>query len=157
MIRPARPGDESTILAFVHALARYEKLERQLDTDPERLREHLFGDPPACAALIAEADGEPVGFALYFPKYSTFQTAPTLHLEDLFVLPEHRGGGHGEALLRAVAREARRRGCRHLDWVVLDWNVRAIGFYRRLGARVLVDWRFCRVTGEALDSLAGPG
>lgn len=156
MIRPARPGDEAVVLAFIHALARFENLEGELETDLERLRGHLFGDPPACHALLAEEGGVPVGFALYFTAYSTFKTSTILYLEDLFVQPEHRGGGHGEALLRAVAGEAVRRGCRHMAWVVLDWNERAIAFYRRLGARVLPDWRFCRVTGDALRSLAGP-
>lgn len=156
MIRPVRPGDEDTLLAFVHALARFEGLEGELQTDPGRLREHLFGERPSCGAVLAEEDGVPVGFALFFPAYSTFKTAPLLHLEDLFVLPEHRGKGHGERLLRAVAAEAVRRGCVRLEWLVLDWNARAIDFYRSLGAAVLPDWRVCRVAGEALRGLAGP-
>ncbi len=156
MIRPARPDDLPSILHFIRELARYEKLEDQLDLDGERLRAHLFGPGAPCFAFLAEAaDGVPVGFALCFQAYSTFKTRPFVHLEDLFVLPEHRGTGHGLGLLRAVAAAAVARGAPRLEWAVLDWNEPAIGFYRRHGATVLPDWRVCRVTGEALRALAG--
>lgn len=155
MIRPARPDDVPTILDFIRGLARYERLEHVLDLDGQRLREHLFGSPPACGCLLAEDGGVPVGFALFFAAYSTFAMRPFLHLEDLFVLPEHRGRGHGLALLRAVAAEAVRRGAPRLEWVVLDWNEPAIGFYQRHGAELLSDWRVCRVSGERLQALAG--
>jgi GNAT superfamily N-acetyltransferase len=139
---------------FIRELARYEKLEHQLDLDESRLREHLGGAQPACGALLAEIDGVPVGFALFFPTYSTFRTRSCLHLEDLFVLPERRGHGIGLLLLRAVAAVAVARGCPRLDWNVLDWNTPAIGFYERQGAVLLADWRVCRLEGDALQQVA---
>ncbi|MFK7741288.1 MAG: N-acetyltransferase family protein [Planctomycetota bacterium] len=153
-IRPARPGDESHVARFIRDLARYEKLEHELDLSEDRLKEHLFGETPVCSCLIAESDGVPVGFALYFTSYSTFWCQPCLFLEDLFVDPKHRGGGHGLALLRALAKEAVRRKCPRLDWHVLDWNQLAIDFYRRQGADVMPDWRTCRLTGDALRQMA---
>lgn len=154
MIRPAVATDVPHILHCIRELARYERLEHECDLDAARLREHLFGEAPVAFALIAEQQGVPVGFALCFPTYSTFKTRACLHLEDLFVLPEHRGGGHGLALLRAVAHEAVRRGCPRLGWNVLDWNEPAIGFYRAQGAELLPDWRTCRLAGAALAQMA---
>ena len=153
-IRPAAPADVHTIATFIRDLARYEKLEHLVDLDESRLHRHLFGAVPACGALIAEADGAPAGFALYFATYSTFRTQVCLHLEDLFVRPELRGRGIGLALLRAVAAVAVARGCPRLDWQVLDWNVDAIGFYQKQGARLLDDWRVCRLDGDALAACA---
>lgn len=154
-IRPATPGDEPLVLHFVRELARYEKLERQLDLDVDRLRHWLFEGGGNGGALIAESERVPVGFALFFATFSTFKIRPCLWLEDLFVLPEHRGRGHGLALLRAVAKEAVRRGAPRLDWAVLDWNELAIGFYERQGARLLDDWRVCRLDEDALAEFAG--
>ncbi len=142
------------IAKFIRDLARFEKLEHCLDLDESRLASHLFGERPACGALLAEWNGRPAGFALFFTNYSTFRTMPCLHLEDLFVDPELRGHGLGLALLRAVAGEAVRRGCPRLDWNVLDWNVGAIGFYESQGARLLSDWRLCRLEGDALARVA---
>jgi GNAT superfamily N-acetyltransferase len=153
-VRAVGPGDEQHVARFIRDLARYERLEDQLDLDEARLREHLFGRNPACGALLAEVDGVPVGFALFFPSYSTFRTRPCLWLEDLFVVPEQRGRGTGLLLLRAVAAEALRRGCPRLDWAVLDWNTTAIGFYEKQGARLLKDWRICRLDGDALAKMA---
>jgi GNAT superfamily N-acetyltransferase len=153
-VRDARPADLPHLLRCIEALAVFEQLEAQLDLDPERLREHLFGAVPACRALIAELAGQAVGFALYFTSYSTFRTRPCLWLEDLFVLPEHRGHGAGLALLRAVAAAAVRLGCPRLDWSVLDWNRDAIRFYERCGAQLLADWRICRLDGPRLRALA---
>lgn len=153
VVRPAAPTDVAIICRFIAGLAAYERLEDQLDLDERRLHEHLFGTPPACAALIAESAGEPIGFALYFATYSTFRTRPCMHLEDLFVEPAHRGKGAGLALLRAVAAEARARGCPRLDWNVLDWNTPAIEFYALQGATLLPDWRVCRLEGPALLTL----
>ncbi|MEO6595434.1 MAG: GNAT family N-acetyltransferase [Planctomycetota bacterium] len=150
VVRPAAPPDVAHVARFIRELARYEKLEHQLDLDEARLREHLFGERPACGALLAEVSGAAVGFALFFENYSTFRTRPCLHLEDLFVMPEQRGHGVGLALLRAVAAESVRRGCPRLDWNVLDWNVSAIGFYEKQGAVVMGDWRTCRLEGDAL-------
>lgn len=154
MIRAAGPHDVPHLLHCIAELARYEHLEHECDLDEARLRQHLFGEPAACAALVAEEDGRGIGFALFFLTYSTFRTRPCMHLEDLFVLPQHRGHGHGLQLLRGVAAEAVRRGCPRLDWNVLDWNEPAIGFYRRQGARMLPDWRTCRLDGEALQAVA---
>lgn len=157
-IRPAVPSDVPTVFAFIEALARFEKLEHEVETDGalERLHEHMFGPRPVCEVLIAERQGEAVGFALFFPVYSTFKTESCLHLEDLFVMPEHRGEGTGEALLRAVAGVAADRGCARLQWNVLDWNKGAIAFYERMGARVLTDWWLCRVEGRGpIEALAG--
>lgn len=154
IVRPAVPADVPQIAAFIRDLARYEKLEHVLDLDESRLRRHLFGEVPACGALLAELDGRPAGFALFFATYSTFCTEVCLHLEDLFVPPELRGKGVGLALLRAVAEVAVARGCPRLDWQVLDWNVSAIGFYEKQGARLLHDWRVCRLDGDALARCA---
>jgi GNAT superfamily N-acetyltransferase len=154
VVRPAQAADVPQLAAFIRELARYERLEHQLALDEGRLREHLFGERPACGALLATYGGEPAGFALYFATYSTFRTQPCLHLEDLFVRPELRGRGIGLALLRAVAGIAVASGCPRLDWNVLDWNASAIGFYERQGARLLPDWRICRLEGEALRACA---
>lgn len=157
-IRSAVPDDVPTIFAFIEALARFERLEDEVEREGAvaRLHAHLFGPRPVCEVLIAELGEEAVGFALYFPVYSTFKTEACLHLEDLFVMPEHRGNGIGEALLRAVAGVASDRGCARLQWNVLDWNKGAIAFYERMGARVLTDWWLCRVEGAApIAVLAG--
>ena len=157
MIRKATENDVPHLAHCIRELARYERLEHELEVDEGRLAEHLFGARPAVSAFVAEADGVPVGFALFFATFSTFKTRSCLYLEDLFVLPQHRGAGHGLALLRAVAAEAVRRGCPRLDWNVLDWNESAIGFYRAHGAEVLSDWRTCRLQGAALARMAAPG
>jgi GNAT superfamily N-acetyltransferase len=154
MIRPARRGDEAHIARFIRDLARYEKLEHELDLSEERLAEHLFGAAPVCGALIAEQDGRPVGFALHFTSYSTFWCKPCVFLEDLYVDPDQRGNGHGLALLRALAKLAIERGCPRLDWHVLDWNQLAIDFSQRQGATVMPDWRTCRLDGAALQAMA---
>ena len=156
-VRSAVPTDVRVIAHFIRELARYEQLEHQVDLDEGRLHAHLFGDVPACHALIADCDGAAAGFALFFPSYSTFRTQPCLYLEDLFVLPERRGRGIGLALLRGVAAEAVRRGCPRLDWSVLDWNEPAIGFYAAQGARILGEWRVCRLEGAALATAASAG
>ena len=153
MIRVAERADIPLILRCITELARYEKLEDQLELDAEELERWLF-DQKGGGTLIAEKAGEPIGFALYFPTFSTFRTRVCMHLEDLFVFPEHRGSGHGLMLLRAVAKEAVRLGCPRMDWNVLDWNEPAIGFYRAQGAQVLPDWRTCRLEGDALATMA---
>ena len=150
-IRRARPGDEPHIARFIRDLARYERLEHQLDLDEARLSQHL------CGALLAERAGAPVGFALFFTSYSTFRTAPCLYLEDLYVDPDQRGNGVGLGLLRALARLAVERGCPRLDWSVLDWNRLAIDFYEKQGANLMPDWRTCRLEGEALQRMAAAG
>lgn len=153
-IRAAGPGDAGHVARFIRELARFEKLEHLLDVDERRLQEQLAAEHPVFSSLLAELDGAPVGFALFFTNYSTFLTRPCLYLEDLFVLPEFRSHGIGLELLRAVANVAIDRGCQRLDWCVLDWNEKAIAFYERHGARIMRDWRVCRLEGDALTRVA---
>ena len=150
MIRPATPQDIPTIGKLILALADYEKLLDQVVMDEARLREHLFGSRPYVECLIAEHEGQAVGFALYFFNYSTFLAKPGIYLEDLFVLPENRGQGHGKALLKAVAARAVQQGCGRMEWAVLNWNTPAIEFYRSLGAVPMDEWTVYRLTGETL-------
>jgi GNAT superfamily N-acetyltransferase len=154
MIRPATAADTPTIARLIRALAEYERLAQTVILDEERLREHLFGPRPFAEVLLAEEAGEVAGFALFFHTYTTFAGAPTLYLEDLFVRPEHRGRGHGKELLAALARLVVERGCRHLEWCVLDWNEPAIAFYRSLGAEPMEDWTVYRLAGDGLATLA---
>lgn len=156
-LRPAVQSDVPAILGFIRELAAYEKLEHQVVASEALLSEHLFGARPAAEVVIAELDGHPVGFALFFQNFSTFLGRPGLFLEDLYVQPHARGKGLGKALLVHLARLAVTRGAGRFDWNVLDWNEPAIGFYKRLGADVLPDWRTCRVTGGALRALANLG
>jgi GNAT superfamily N-acetyltransferase len=154
-VREATPADVPAILAMIRALAAYERLTHlcvALEADLDRA---LFGPRPAAEVLIGEVAGETAGFALFFHNFSTFLGRPGLWLEDLYVEPAHRGAGLGKALLKAVARLARERGCGRFEWSVLDWNAPAIGFYEGLGAAVLPEWRIVRVTGAALDQLGG--
>lgn len=153
-IRPAASADVPLLLEFIRELAEFEKLSDRVEAEPGRLREHLFGSEPRCEAVIAEEERVPVGFALYFHNYSTFLARPGLYLEDLFVRPSHRGKGIGAALLRHLARVAIERGCGRLEWAVLDWNRRAIDFYKALGATPLDEWTVFRLDGRALDELA---
>jgi GNAT superfamily N-acetyltransferase len=153
-IRSAQPEDVSTLFHLITALADYEKLTHQVTGNAELLRSHLFGTHPCIEAIVADYEGEAIGFALFFTNYSTFLTKPGLYLEDLFVLPAYRGSGIGKALLSHLAQLAQARDCGRLEWSVLDWNEPAIGFYQRIGATVMPDWRICRVTGEAIAQLA---
>ncbi|MFN0073053.1 MAG: N-acetyltransferase family protein, partial [Chloroflexota bacterium] len=146
-IRPATPDDVPLIFELICGLAEYERLSHEVVGSQDDLRAHLFGARVYCEALIAEDDLGPAGFALYFHNYSTFRVQPGLYLEDLYVLPERRGQGIGKALLRQLAAIAVERGCGRLEWSVLDWNTPAIGFYQRLGARLMDDWTTCRVDG----------
>jgi GNAT superfamily N-acetyltransferase len=157
VIRPARPEDSATIVELIRELAVYEKLEHQARATPEALAEHLFGSRPFAEALIAEAGGGAVGFALFFPTYSTFRAQPSLYLEDVYVKPEYRGRGIGKALLAQVAWLAVERGCGRLEWAVLNWNAPAIAFYRSLGAGPLDDWTTYRLDEAALRELAARG
>ncbi len=154
MIRPATPADISSILQLIRALADYEKLSDQVVINEAQLREHLFGPRPYAEVLLAEEAGRVVGYALFFHTYSTFLGRPSLYLEDLFVLPEHRGRGHGKGLLARLARLAVERGCGRFEWMVLDWNTPAIQFYESLGAAVAPEWKLCRMTGDALRRFA---
>ena len=155
-IRSARPADLETIIGFVRALADYERLADAVVLEHDVLREHLFGDRPMAEVLIAEVNDAPVGFALFFHNFSTFEGRPGIYLEDLFVSPEARGSGAGRALLARLAALAVERGCARLEWSVLDWNAPAIAFYRSLGAVAMDGWTINRVEGAALRALAGP-
>src|SRR5579863_10197068 len=152
-IRTATPADVPQILAFVHALALYERApDAVVATEADLLRDG-FGPNPFYFCLIAECDSEPAGFAFYFFNYSTWLGRPGLYLEDLFVHTEFRGLGIGKALLKKVAAIAVEKNCARLKWSVLDWNTPAIDFYRAMGAEMMDEWRNVRVTGEALERL----
>lgn len=154
-IRPATETDVPTIAALIRALARYEKLEHEVKLTDDKLRASMFGTRRYAEAILAEDGGEPVGFALFFHNYSTFLAQPGIYLEDLYVHESQRGKGVGKALLIELARIAVERQCGRLEWAVLDWNVDAIGFYERLGARPNSEWTVYRLTGESLTRLAG--
>ena len=154
-IRPAAPGDETLVHALVAALADYEKRSHEVEASPASFATALFSDNPRVFCDIAEWDGEPVGFALWFYSFSTFIGRHGIYLEDLFVIPEMRGKGIGKALLRHLARRCRAEKLGRLEWWVLDWNEPAIGFYRSLGAKAMDEWTVYRVTGPALAELAG--
>jgi len=153
VIRPGVRADVPVIADLIRGLAHYEKLEDQVTMTEERLAANLFGPHHYAETLIAEDQGSPVGFALFFHNFSTFLALPGIYLEDIFVVPEHRGRGVGRALLKELARLAVERECGRLEWSVLDWNREAIGFYERLGARPNSEWTVYRLTGEALSAL----
>jgi GNAT superfamily N-acetyltransferase len=154
-IRFARPADVPVIAELIRGLARFEKLEGEVTMTDDMLDKGLFGERPYAETLLAEQDGTPVGFALFYHNFSTFLARPGLYLEDLFVVPERRGHGVGRALLVELARVAVERGCGRLEWAVLDWNREAIRFYERIGARPNSEWTVYRLTAQALRSLAG--
>jgi len=154
MIREATEADVPLILQFIRDLAEYEHLAERVTATEEIIRRTLFGNPRFAEVLIAEEDGAPAGFALFFHNYSTFLGQRGVYLEDLFVVPEWRGHGLGRQLLARLAAIALARDCGRLEWSVLDWNTPAIGFYRRLGAVPMDDWTIFRVTGESLQRLA---
>ena len=153
-IASATERDVPTILQMIQALAQYEKLSHAVTATEDRLRATLFGPQPAAEVLMASADGQPAGFALFFHNYSTFLGQRGVYLEDLFVVPQWRGHGLGRQLLARLAAIALERDCGRLEWSVLDWNAPAIGFYRKLGAVPMDDWTIFRVTGESLQRLA---
>lgn len=154
-IRAAEAVDGPVLLGLIEALADYEKLARPAADARERLVRDAFGPTPRFQVLLAELEGRAVGYALFFETYSSFLALPTLYLEDLFVLPDARGGGHGARLIRAAAAEAVRRGCGRMEWSVLTWNRLAIDFYDRLGAIPLKEWQVYRLDGERLARVGG--
>ena len=154
-IVPATERDTGIILSFIRKLAEYEKLSHEVEASEDVLRETLFGERRVAEVLIAWLEDEPAGFALFFHNFSTFLGRPGIYLEDLFVEPGHRRKGIGKALLVELARIAKSRNCGRFEWAVLNWNQPAIDFYRGLGAVPMHDWTVFRVTGEALDNLAG--
>ncbi|KQQ47418.1 GCN5 family acetyltransferase [Duganella sp. Leaf126] len=154
IIRPAEPADIPAIFGMIFELAVFEKLEHMVVADEAMLHEALFCDKPACEAIVGEADGEVVTFALFFHNFSTFLCKKGLYLEDLYVKQSMRGRGYGKQMLVALAQIATERDCGRFEWSVLDWNASAISFYEGMGATIMPDWRICRVTGDALTQLS---
>ena len=149
-LRPAEEKDVSVILEFIKDLADYERLSHEVVATEKLLQRSLFGERPVAEAIIAEYDGTPAGFALFFHTFSTFLAKPGIYLEDLFVRPSLRGKGIGKALLRHLAHLAVERGCGRVEWAVLNWNDPAIRFYEKLGAAPLAEWSVYRLAGSAL-------
>ena len=150
----ARTEDVPIVLDLIKALAEYERMSDHVVATEESLHASLFGARPAAEVVLARVEGTVVGFALFFHNFSTFLGRPGLYLEDLFVRPEWRGRGIGRKLMAHLAGIAIGRGCGRMEWSVLDWNQPAIGFYERIGARLLEQWRLCRLTGDGLTRLA---
>ncbi|HTK79722.1 MAG TPA: GNAT family N-acetyltransferase [Rhizomicrobium sp.] len=153
-IRPATAGDEALILSFVRALADYERLLDEVEATAHSLGAALFGPHPRVFCDIAELEGEPAGFAIWFYNFSTFLAKHGIYLEDLYVLPQFRGHGVGKALLVHLAKRAMQEGCGRFEWWVLDWNEPSIAFYKSLGAQAMDNWTVFRVAGDALQRLA---
>ena len=156
-IRSAVPSDVGTILGFVRELAEFEKAPDEVTSTEAMMHEALFGAHPAAEAIIAEVDGQSVGMAVFYHNFSTWTGVRGIWLDDLYVTPDARGTGAGRALLTHLAGIAVDRGCQRFEWWVLDWNERAIEFYRKVGAEAMDEWTVQRVTGDALLVLAGRG
>jgi len=153
-IEPATPADVPMILQLIRELAEFERLLHEVTATEEQLQENLFGPRPKAEVIMGRLPGgEVVGFALYFHNFSTFLAKPGIYLEDLYVRQQYRGRGYGELLLRRLAGIAIERNCGRLEWSVLDWNQRAIDFYKSLGAVPMHEWTIYRVTGSALQKL----
>jgi len=153
-VRPATARDSGVVWDLLMGLAVYERLRRQVEATPARLRRHGFGPRPYFKTLICRRGTRPIGIAVYFLTYSTFMGRPSLYIEDIFVLPAERSRGAGTTLLRALARIAVRERCGRMEWSVLRWNRPAIGFYRRLGARALDEWVQMRLRPRDIRRLA---
>jgi len=156
-IRAARPDDSALIFALVRELADYEKLSHEVDATEEMIAAALFGDHPRLYCDIAEWDGEPAGFAVWFLNFSTFRGRHGVYLEDLFVRPAFRGRGIGKALLMRLARRCVDEGWARFEWAVLDWNAPSIAFYKSIGAQMMDEWKICRLSGDALGRFAAQG
>ncbi len=153
-LRDATREDRHLVLRFIKALAEYEKLSHEVKADAATLDSYLFGTPRRVEALIAEWEGEPVGFAVWFYSFSTFLGRPSLYVEDVFVEPAYRGKGIGARIFAHLASRAVAQGCARMEWSVLDWNAPAIAFYDGIGARTREGWMLKQLTGEALAALA---
>ena len=153
-LRDALRDDLPLVLQFIRALAEYERLAHEIRADEATLARFLFDEPRRAEALIAEWDGEPVGFAVWYYSFSTFLGRPSLYVEDVFVQPSMRGNGIGTAIFARLAARALAQGCGRMEWSVLDWNAPSIAFYRGLGATPREGWTLQQLTGEALSALA---
>lgn len=153
-LRDAGPEDLDLVLHFIRALAAYERLAHEVRADAATLERFLFGAPRRAEALIAEWDGRPVGFAVWYYSFSTFLGRPSLYVEDVFVEPAMRGKGIGRAVFAHLAARALAQGCGRMEWSVLDWNAPSIAFYRSLGATPREGWTLQQLTGDALSALA---
>lgn len=153
-IRPAKESECGIILGFIKELAEYEKLLHEVQATEEMILENIFRKRIA-EVVFAELNGRPVGFALFFHNFSTFIGKPGIYLEDLYVKPEYRGKGCGKKLLIYLAKLAKVRGCGRFEWAVLDWNKKAISFYKSLGARPMDEWTVYRLAGQELEEVAG--
>jgi diamine N-acetyltransferase len=154
-IRAAQPADTDIVFALVCELADYENLQHEVAAKPEDIAAALFAREPRLFCDIAESDGEPAGFSVWFLNFSTFRGRHGVYLEDVFVRPPFRGGGIGTALLKRIAKHCVDNDYARFEWAVLDWNAPSIAFYKSLGAVMMDDWTLCRVTGPALTRLAG--
>jgi len=157
VIRAARPDDATLIFALVCELADYEHLQGDVSATPEAIAAALFAPQPRLSCEIAEWNGEPAGFAVWFLNYSTFRGRHGLYVEDLFVRPAFRGHGIGKALMARLARHCIEQTLARFEWAVLDWNAPSIAFYKSIGAQVMDEWRICRLSGKALQDFAGEG
>ena len=156
-IDPATERDLPALLGLIRGLAEYERLAHRVTATEEGLRAALFGQRPVAEAILARAGAEAVGFAVFFPTFSTFAGRPNLYLEDLYVEPQWRRRGVGRKLLARVARIAVERGCGHMSWSVLGWNEPALDFYRFLGAEPVDEWVSYKIAGDAFRRLAATG
>ena len=155
IIRAAREADATLIFALVCELADYEKLRNEVAATPEVLSAALFAREPQLFCEIAEWDGEPAGFSVWFLNFSTFRGRHGLYVEDLFVRPQFRGRGIGKALMARLARRCVEQKLARFEWAVLGWNAPSIAFYKSIGAQIMDEWKICRLTGKALQDFAG--
>jgi len=153
-IREARVEDVPVIMRFIRDIAEFEKLSGEVVATEQVITESLFGERPAARVVLADIEGEPAGFAVYFFNFSTFVGRPGIYLEDIFVSEEKRGMGVGEAMMRYLANIARTEKCGRVEWAVLDWNP-ARSFYEKLGAEPMSDWVLYRISGAELEKLGG--
>ena len=153
-LRNATPSDAAQIVSYIHALAEYEKLSHECFATQELVEKWLFSEQPRAYCLMAEWEGKPAGFALYFYNFSTFLSKPGIYIEDLFVSPEFRRKGIARQMFAHLAKKAVEEGCGRLEWWVLDWNVDAIEFYRTLGAKAMDEWTVQRIENDSLLALA---
>src|SRR3974390_919113 len=154
-IHRARTDEVPLVLSLVRELAEYEKLSHEVDATEATIAQALFGNPPLLFCAIAEWNGEPAGFAVWFLNFSTFRGRHGLYVEALFVRPQFRGRGIGKALMARLAGRCVEQKLARFEWAVLDWNAPSIAFYKSIGAQIMDEWKICRLTGKALQDFAG--